>query len=61
MHDKVLRLCGGLSAVLVGLGPVEHLDSIRIDWRDGCAAVYPGTGADQTVSMERGKGREVRT
>jgi hypothetical protein len=43
-----------------GLGPVEHVDSIRIDWPDGRSEVYPETAVDKTLKLERGKGREVR-
>ncbi|SRR5579883_1278451 len=43
-----------------GLGPAESVDTIRIDWPDGLAEVFPGTKADRVVRLERGQGQKVK-
>jgi hypothetical protein len=53
-------LCSGDPRAHFGLGPVEHVDVIRVDWPDGLAEVFPGTGVDQALRLERGKGEKAR-
>jgi len=42
-----------------GLGPVERVDAIRIDWPDGLAEIFPGTKVDCILHLERGRGQKV--
>jgi len=42
-----------------GLGPAEHVDSIRIDWPDGLAEMFSGSDADRSVRLERGRGQKI--
>jgi hypothetical protein len=39
-----------------GLGKVERVDRIRVLWPDGNAEEFPGSPADRSVVLERGKG-----
>jgi hypothetical protein len=52
-------LCSGDPRAHFGLGPVEHVDAIRIDWPDGLAEVFPGTTVDRALRLERGKGQRA--
>jgi hypothetical protein len=40
-----------------GLGPADHIDSVRVLWPDGTAEEFPGGPADRTVTLARGTGR----
>ncbi len=53
-------LCSGDPRAHFGLGPVEHVDRIRVDWPDGLAEVFPGSGVDLALRLERGKGQKVK-
>jgi hypothetical protein len=52
-------LCSGDPRAHFGLGNVERVDQIRIDWPDGLAEVFPATAVDQVLRLERGKGRKA--
>jgi len=53
-------LCSGDPRAHFGLGQVSRVDDIRVDWPDGSSEVFPGTTADRTIRLERGKGQKVR-
>jgi hypothetical protein len=53
-------LCSGDPRAHFGLGASDHVDTIRIDWPDGLAEVFPGTGVDRALRLERGKGLKVK-
>jgi hypothetical protein len=40
-----------------GLGPADHVESIRVLWPDGAAEEFPGGPADRVVVLSRGAGR----
>jgi hypothetical protein len=42
-----------------GLGPVERLDSIRIDWPNGQTEAFPGAKVDCVRCLQRGQGQKV--
>jgi hypothetical protein len=50
-------LCSGDPRAHFGLGPVERVESIRIDWPDGLAEDFPGGPVDRPLRLERGKGQ----
>jgi hypothetical protein len=52
-------LCSGDPRAHFGLGPVEHVDAIRIEWPDGLVEAFPGTAADRALRLERGQGQKV--
>jgi enediyne biosynthesis protein E4 len=52
-------LCSGDPRAHFGLGPAGRVDSIRIDWPDGLAEVFPGTAVDRALRLERGQGQKV--
>jgi hypothetical protein len=52
-------LSSGDPRVHFGLGAVEHVDSVRIDWPDGLREEFPATRGDQFVILYRGKGRKT--
>ncbi len=39
-----------------GLGPVEHVDAIRVLWPDGLEEQFPGRDVDRLVQVRRGQG-----
>jgi hypothetical protein len=51
-------LCSGDPRAHFGLGAVERVEEIRIDWPDGSAEAFPCDGVDRVVRLERGKGRK---
>ena len=53
-------LCSNDPRAHFGLGPVERIDSIRVDWPDGKGEVFPANGVDVVHRLERGKGQSVR-
>jgi hypothetical protein len=52
-------LCSGDPRAHFGLGPVEHIDELRIDWPDGLAEIFPAPAVDVALRLERGKGRKA--
>jgi hypothetical protein len=52
-------LCSGDPRTHFGLGTVDRLDQIRIDWPDGGSEVFPGSEVDRVLRLERGKGQQV--
>lgn len=42
---------------LFGLGPVKHIDSVRILWPDGSEEIFPAVDADQELTLRKGTGR----
>jgi hypothetical protein len=42
-----------------GLGELSHVDSVRIDWPDGMAELFPATNVDLVLRLERGKGKAL--
>jgi hypothetical protein len=42
-----------------GLGQVEGVDEVRVDWPDGLAEVFPAPGLDRVLRLERGQGKKV--
>jgi hypothetical protein len=53
-------LCSGDPRAHFGLGPVEGVDEVRVDWPDGLAEVFPVPGLDRVLRLERGQGKKVR-
>jgi hypothetical protein len=43
-----------------GLGPVERVDSVRVDWPDGLSEDFPGSAVDRVLRLERGKGQKAK-
>jgi hypothetical protein len=54
-------LCSGDPRAHFGLGSATHVDEIRVDWPDGSSEVFPGTDVDRVLTLERGKGKKVRS
>jgi hypothetical protein len=52
-------LSSGDPRVHLGLGPIERIDELRIDWPDGLAETFPAGGLDRYLTLERGTGRKV--
>ncbi len=42
-----------------GLGAIEKVEEIRVDWPDGSAETFEGGAVDRVLVVERGKGRKV--
>jgi hypothetical protein len=53
-------LCSGDPRAHFGLGKVDQVQEIRIDWPDGLVEVFACPGIDQEVRLERGKGKQMR-
>jgi hypothetical protein len=53
-------LCSGDPRVHFGLGPVERIDELRIDWPDGLAETFPVPRLDRHVTLLRGTGKAVQ-
>ncbi len=55
-------LCSGDPRVHFGLGSIDHIAEIRIDWPDGspeeAAEIFPCGAVDRVLKVERGKGRK---
>jgi hypothetical protein len=41
-----------------GLGPIAHLDVIRVVWPDGTEELFPGVDANQHLTLRKGTGRQ---
>src|SRR5262249_18837942 len=44
----------------LGLGKVERVEELRVDWPDGLAETFPTPPLDKPVTVERGKGKKVQ-
>ncbi len=51
-------LCSGDPRAHFGLGALERIEEIRIDWPDGSAEIFPCGPVDRILVVERGKGRK---
>jgi hypothetical protein len=49
-------LCSNDPRVHFGLGSVNKVDSIEIQWPDGHAEVFPGTPVDRLIELRKGAG-----
>ena len=45
--------------VHLGLGMIERIEELRIDWPDGLAETFPAPELDRYLHLERGKGKKV--
>jgi hypothetical protein len=52
-------LSSGDPRVHLGLGGVQRVDELRIDWPDGLAETFPVPGLDRYLTASRGKGKKV--
>ncbi|MHB1424270.1 MAG: CRTAC1 family protein [Gemmataceae bacterium] len=52
-------LCSNDPRVHFGLGPVEKVDRIEVQWPDGVREVFLGCAADQTIELRRGTARPI--
>jgi hypothetical protein len=52
-------LSSGDPRVHLGLGTIERIDELRIDWPDGLAETFPAPELDRYLHLERGKGKKV--
>jgi hypothetical protein len=52
-------LSSGDPRVHFGLGPIEGIDELRVDWPDGLAETFPPGLLDRYVPLVRGTGRKV--
>jgi len=46
--------------VHLGLGAIDALDELRIDWPDGLSERFPSPALDRHVTLERGTGKKVQ-
>jgi hypothetical protein len=53
-------LCSGDPRAHFGLGNVESVDDLRVDWPDGRSESFAGGGVDRVRLLERGKGKDIR-
>jgi len=53
-------LCSGDPRAHFGLGAIERVEEIRIDWPDGLAEVFADKAADRLWLLRRGEGRKVQ-
>jgi hypothetical protein len=51
-------LCSNDPRVHFGLGAEDSVDQILIQWPDGKTETFPGTAADQMITLKKGEGRE---
>jgi enediyne biosynthesis protein E4 len=47
---------GPSTSLVFGLGTVEELDSIAVNWPTGETEIFPGGKSNQTLRLEKGKG-----
>jgi enediyne biosynthesis protein E4 len=52
-------LSSGDPRVHLGLGAIDRVDELRIDWPDGRAETFSVAGLDRYLTLERGTGKEV--
>ena len=52
-------LCSSDARAHFGLGTVDHVDAIRVDWPEGGAEVFPGGPADRRVRLRKGEGKVI--
>src|SRR5262249_5034095 len=52
-------LSSGDQRVHFGLGDVERIDELRIDWPDGLAETFTPDGLDRYLTLEPGKGKKL--
>ncbi len=43
-----------------GLGPIQQVDEVGVDWPDGLSELFPVTGVDRVLTLRRGEGRKVQ-
>jgi hypothetical protein len=43
-----------------GLGKVERVDEIHVNWPDGLKELFPATDVDRVLTLRRGEGRKVQ-
>jgi hypothetical protein len=53
-------LSSGDPRVHIGLGAVDRVEELRVDWPDGLAESFPPPALDRPVTVERGKGKKVQ-
>lgn len=53
-------LCSGDPRVHFGLGAIDRVDEMRVDWPDGLAEIFAPVTLDRHVTVERGKGKKVQ-
>ena len=49
-------LCSNDPRVHFGLGPVQHVDRIRVRWPNGTEETFRGRDADQAITLKKGRG-----
>ena len=49
-------LCSNAPNVVFGLGSIERVDSVSIQWPDGETEVFPGYSTDQSIVIRKGDG-----
>jgi hypothetical protein len=52
-------LSSGDPRVHLGLGAIEQIDELRIDWPDGLAETFSAGGLDRYLTLVRGKGKKA--